>query len=387
MLSSNTQRPHQLKLMWNGHTKSDFEAIYQEAQDLERLGKIEDAEIKFREALTGFEKLLSATHDGTTVVAYRLASFYAQTNRMKDADTVLDWITEKHIERFGNTAQETIEHHLRVVDMFCNWSRNKDAEAFLCRIIDVLQIDIRGEKVTLLRSSSSDSAFDNNEDQTRINLHQRQSPSAPMPTSDSSEPVVIDHQLRLATGYIKTNDKAAKTLLLSLIEKCEKHPERLASQILQCRSALLGLYHTDDREKMNETLDQSKEAFWKLFDSEQEKTQSLFDAGKEIAKWHVKAGKYSMADDMFIQIQSDAVEAFSADERKLMLLFQSIGLFYQSEGRWDDAEPWFEQALVACYRAYEKESIYAKRLEAALENHHYEMYSARIASTTFEAVC
>jgi len=189
--------------------------------------------------------------------------------------------------------------------------------------------------------------------------------------------VVIDLQLGVATGYIKTNDKAAEPLLLVLIEKCEKHPEDLAVQALRCRSALLNLYYNGDREKMNKALEESKEAFWKIMNSEQDKTQALFDAAAEIAKWHVKAGRYQSADDIFIQIQSDAVETFGADNKRLLLLFRNIGLFYQNAGRWDDAEPWFEQALVACYEALGEESISTKRLEAALENQHYKIVIPR----------
>jgi hypothetical protein len=88
---------------------------------------IEDAETKFREALTGFESLYSATHETTAAVAYHLASFYASCGRMKDADIIFDWMTGKYIQRFGHKALETLEHLLNVVEMFCNWSRIKDS--------------------------------------------------------------------------------------------------------------------------------------------------------------------------------------------------------------------------------------------------------------------
>jgi hypothetical protein len=88
---------------------------------------IEDAEKKFREALTGFESLYSATHETTAAVAYHLASFYGAYGRMKDADVVFDWMTGKYIQRYGHKGLETLEHLLNVVEMFCNWSRIKDS--------------------------------------------------------------------------------------------------------------------------------------------------------------------------------------------------------------------------------------------------------------------
>jgi tetratricopeptide (TPR) repeat protein len=370
--SSNAQRPHQLKLIWNGFTRADFEAMFQEAQQLERLARIEDAEVKFREALSGFENLLSATHKVTTAVAYRLASFYAQNDRMKDADAVLDWVTGNHIERFGNRAVETVEHLLYVVEIFSNWSRNEDAMAFLSRIMDVLVEEVKNtqDKAKPVRNTNS-----GNVDRTRPMPHQPRSSDDPMRTIDGSEPVTIDLQLGVATGYINANHKAAEPLLLRLIEQCENHPKDLAVQILRCRSTLLRLYYNEDRDKMNEALDQSRKAFWEVLNSKQEKTQSLSEAAAEVAKWYVKAGRYQTADDMFIQIQSDAVDTFGADNRRTISLFRSIGFFYQNEGRWDDAQPWFEQALVACYKAEGKESICVKRLEAALEKQHYDMSS------------
>ena len=350
--------------------------MYHEAEELERLGRIEDAENKFREALSGFENLFSATHEDTTAVAYRLASLYAQNDRMKDADAVLDWITGNNIKRFGHINLETIEHLLHVVEMFYKWSRHEDTKAFLSRIIDVVNeepTDTLGEaaRAHSLNSTKASDKFDKG--QTRIISQQPQSSGDRMHTTDSSEPVIIDLELGVVNGFIKTNNKEAEPLLLRLIEKCERHPEDLAVQILRCRSALLYLYHNEDREKMNEALDQSKEALWKILNSEQERTQSLFNAGAEIANWHVKTGRYRTANDVFIQIQSDAMETFGADSLRIISLFNRIGLFYQKEGRWEDAEPWFEQALVACYRTLGENSISTKRLEAALEKQHYDM--------------
>ena len=125
--TSIAQASHQPNLLRNGRSEADIEAVYQEAQSLERRSMIEDAETKFREALTGFESLYSATHETTAAVAYHLASFYASCGRMKDADIIFDWMTGKYIQRFGHKALETLEHLLNVVEMFCNWSRIKDS--------------------------------------------------------------------------------------------------------------------------------------------------------------------------------------------------------------------------------------------------------------------
>lgn len=376
---SNTQHLHQLKLMWNGRTKTDLEATYREAQELERLAMIGDAEKKFREALDGFEYLLSATHNDTTAVAYRLASFYAQNDRMKDADAVLDWSTEKHAERFGKGGSKVVEHILRIVEMFHSWNREDDAKALLSRIVDVLgedDEDADNEAAHPCSSNSNTVSAMSDTSSTRTN------PRQPWTSGDTTgaldcgaQPVVINLQISIAEGYMKTNNKEAESFLLRLMEKCEAHPEDLSVQILRCKSALLALYHEDDQNKFHTVLDHSKVLFWRFLnsDSAQQKTQSLLCAGAEIAKWHVKAGQYETADDMFIKIGEEAEETFDVCKGKIISLFQSIGLFYQNEKRWDLAEPWFEQALSACYRNLVDESPATKRLEAALENRRYGM--------------
>jgi tetratricopeptide (TPR) repeat protein len=349
--------------------------MYREAQELERSADIDAAEIKFCEALSGFEHLLSATHEDTTAVAYHLASFYAQNDRMKDADAVLDWMTDNYIDRFSDTALQTIEHLLRILDLFSTWSRHEDAKAFLYRIIETMGGDNQqDEPAPSVRIPRSGHTFSKPDSGRMGKLQNQPQPSGTaMLTNDSCEPGVVNLQLGFANGYVKTNDKSAEPFLLNLIEKCESHPTQLASQILRCRSALLQLYHEHDEEKMTEAMGQSREAFWKIFKSEQDKTPSILDAGVEVAKWHVKTGQYGEADDMFIQIQSDAVDTFSTDMSDALVLFCRIGVLYQNEGRWENAEPWFEQALVVCYKVLGEGSSSAKRLEAALENQHYNM--------------
>jgi len=91
----------QMRLVWNGRTKADYQAQYEEGLGDERSGRPDEAEAKFRSALDGLDHLLSTTHPETVTVAYRLASFFAEHIRMQDADTVLDWLTQAHLEDFG----------------------------------------------------------------------------------------------------------------------------------------------------------------------------------------------------------------------------------------------------------------------------------------------
>jgi hypothetical protein len=61
---------------------------------LDAEGRHQEAEYRFRNALSGFRHLLSLTHEYTVKTAYQLAAFYANHNRMSDADEVLKWVSE-----------------------------------------------------------------------------------------------------------------------------------------------------------------------------------------------------------------------------------------------------------------------------------------------------
>ena len=85
-----TPRLQLAQVIWDGHTMTDLEKMIKEADDLAHLGGTDDAEKKFRDALAGPKALLSPTHERTNALAYRLAEFYAQNERMNDADIVLN---------------------------------------------------------------------------------------------------------------------------------------------------------------------------------------------------------------------------------------------------------------------------------------------------------
>ena len=80
---------------------AEIEAIRREAYRLESEGQSLSAEKKYREALAGFKNVLSPTHKDTVAIAYQLASFYANHGCMVNADLVLNWIGEKHVERWA----------------------------------------------------------------------------------------------------------------------------------------------------------------------------------------------------------------------------------------------------------------------------------------------
>lgn len=363
-----------LRLVWNGHTKAEFEAMHKRAHELDRSGNVEDAEAEFREALEGFEHVLSPTHDETNTVAYHLADFLAAQGRMTEADAVLNWMGEKHFEDWGMNHKKTVAHLLRVSGMYHSWSRSEDAISLLSRAM------ARFEKG--IKSTPEDETGEDSDTSTVVEPSHGLSTRKPPPRCSSTtsqmnddnpdDPQYVDYQIGLAMAQVKAHDETANHLLQNLIEKCEEHPQELAVQILDARATLVEHYQgLGESNKTEESLQEAASSFWKVLKSDFKKTPSILEAARQLAELHVKAGQLDTGENMFLKIESEAVESFGEDDDSTIDVLTTIGVFYQEQGRWDDAEPRFEQALSASMTAYGLESEATVRLETALENKGY----------------
>jgi tetratricopeptide (TPR) repeat protein len=362
-------------LIWNGQTKAEFEAMHRQAHELDRAGNIEDAEAKFREALEGFEHLLSPTHEETNVVAYHLAEFLANQSRMTEADTVLNWMGEKHFERWGMSHKKTSSHLLRVSDMYHSWSRTGDAISLLSRAMDRLERELKSTRRDDEDPDAS-TVFESGRNIPNRTLQPRTSGTIIEPNNDDpDDPRYVEYQLGLAMAQVKAHNEAANLLLESLLDKCEEHPKELAVQILDVRATLVEHYQRlGQSEKIEKALKQAASSFWKVLKSDFKKTPSILEAAGKLAELHVKAGDLDAGETMFLEVELEAVESFGADDDSTIDVLTVIGVFYQEQDRWDDAEPRFEQALSASMTAYGLESEVTVRLETALEKKRYVLH-------------
>lgn len=356
-----------LQLTWNGHSLPDIEATKIDAHRLDCEGDVESAERRYREALAGFEHLLSPTHGDTSAVAYQLAGFYAGNERMDDADKVLNWMSEKHMERWGMAHENTLTHFLRVAELFDQWNRTDDATTFLYRLLDALD---KGEY--------------NKPRPPRVNRN-RKEPSGAAPTqpktvdvtrafAETDDPVRVDYQLGLVEAQAIRNDELVEPLLARLVEQSEKYPDKLSEQILQARIALVKLFkRREDEEGVRIALEKAEAALKTVLASALTKTERLLKAGIGVATLHVGRTGPNIAEEMFQILGDKAEEWFGTDDKSTIRLLICIGKVYQEENMWSNAEPWFERALSASMTANGLESIMTQRLEKALESQRYTM--------------
>lgn len=374
--SSLPANQYTMRLTWNGCTTTEAMTRFREAQERDQQGDAEGAERQFRDALAAFEHLLSPTHEDTKTAAYSLAAFYARRGRMQEANNILDWMSEKHIERWGLRSKPTTDHVLRVVELLNSWLRPQDALAFLEKAKDYLwQPDPRacGQGVQHL------SSIPNNGNVT----HGISSPASsafrtvPFPENSSSGIAVnpsfmVDDQLRSAGAHVRANDESIEPLLLSLIAQCGQNPGKLAAQDLRGRAALIELYRKSGRtDAAVEELSKAQASFLATWKLDGKITKELIDASLEVAIQSLKSAQYNDADDMFHMMQDRVVETFGPDHSRTIWILIRIGLMYQNENRWNDAKPRFEQALAASMTANGLDDALTRSLEAALENEHY----------------
>jgi tetratricopeptide (TPR) repeat protein len=354
-----------LNVTWNGQSLAAVKDIIQDAQSHERKGEPEDAERRYREALAALENLLSPTHEDTNMVGYQLASFYATHDRMDEADSVLNWMTEKHVERWGFFHSKTHSHFHRILDMLNDWSRGDTATAFAYRVLDRwdqnandLPITNRNQKdatIAIGRTSDDDDLDDDLDDAL----------------AETDDPARADYQVKIANTRAERNDGSAERLFLQLAEQCQKYPTKLEMHILRIKSSLVQLYQQrEDESKTSLALGEVRDAIHAILASSSEKTGDMMKACIDAIALCFKDEDQQSAKYLYQDVSDKAEEVFGSDDDVAISLLIHIGKVYQNENKWSKAQPWFERALSASM----SQNIYStmtKRLEKALENQRY----------------
>ncbi|KAK0106080.1 hypothetical protein ONS95_004585 [Cadophora gregata] len=364
-LCPSTPQLNSFRITSNGHTRAELVSMQREAQELDQQGRSEEAENKLLEALSGLEQVLSPTHEDTNAVAYQLATFYTYHNRINDADKVLGWMSENHVRRWGLKDEKTTAHVLHVVDLLNSWFRPEDALTFLYRATEVWENpDGRQEKGG---SASGNSRNRSGNPQSRLSDVFRMA---------DDNPSALDSRLGSAKAHVNAKDESIEPILLSLISQCEKSPGTLAVKNIRARCELIQLYQNLQREEDRiASLTRAREFLADIWKSDSEKSKELMEASVDVAKLLVQAGKAADAKDVLRSVEQEAVDSFGPDDDRTIWLLMRIGVMYQNEHDWDEAEPRFEQALAASMTQHGLEDGLTKTLESALEKRHYSYLS------------
>ncbi|KUJ11268.1 uncharacterized protein LY89DRAFT_786884 [Mollisia scopiformis] len=319
-----------LRSTWKGYTLLDAENMVTEAEAFDDLGKFEEAEHKFLEALAGFESLISPSNERTVSLAYRVAEFYAKNVRMHEADEIL----ERAVEYLQDPPVK--DHQVR------EGGQNTRPTV--------------SQKRTFISLSLTDS------------------------TSESDigdKPQSLGFQLMLNKVRVRAREEEAEPILLDLIKQCEKYQGGFSLEIVKARSALLDLYtELDNLEQFRLALKDSRSCVLAILKKKSKVPAdvSLLQEMIELVEHFIRAGRYNDSESMFKVIEREITTTFEIDEPSSAIdCFVAIGMAYQRHNKWRYAQPRFEHALAVAIGTQGPESTMARKLEAALDNQLFSM--------------
>ena len=358
---------NRLQTTWNNLTRADIEKLFEQAQALDREGSPIEAETVFRNALAGYQNLLGPTHDGTSHVGYSLAAFYAKHNRIKDAHSVVNWMCDKFVKRWGICAEQTAKHVFRIAEMLRNWSLEDDAMVLIQQLIDAHQqrsdhknfeSTVVPEQVTDLGTTSS-----------------APNVASPLLLIETDDPILIDYQLGIIRTRLKNNEEAAEVQLVQLIDQCQRYPMKLSVQYLKAQGLLICHYKdSNSLEKASTAFDGAEQALYTLLHKSERCSAGELEASIHLTRFFVENEQYKKAKELFFRIEKRLVKDLGEDDDTTVDLLIEIAKIYQEQNRWNDARLRLEQALAASMAAKGLRAGLTKHLERALENRHLELY-------------
>ena len=369
------------RMIWDGLTCLDILNIHELGHSLDEVGEWDEAEERFREALAGCQVLLSPAHEHTRIFTYHLADFYAQHDRMADADKLLDWMTDRILIRFDATENLVVAHLLRTAELLRRWRRLDEAKAFgtvLAQLVSSTHVQRGGsatEASTIIPHLSMPRS-------SVIGIKGLGDLSMPLSTegmtdeSRADDRKLMDSQLSLALAYVEANDATVEEFLEHIIHQCEYRPEDLMAQTLKAWTALAQLYHNLRRlEEMDKALLRIREKLIKISKDDYKRTKSLPLVAIESAKLYIELGRNNAAAEIFSRIECGIVDAVGPDlefpQKLASDLLIKIGVWFQDQNRWKDARPRFERALCLALAAHDFKCELVKRLETTLEDRRY----------------
>lgn len=372
------------RMIWSGLTCLDILTIHERGHSLDEDGEWDEAEENFREALAGCQVLLSPAHEHTRIFTYHLADFYAQHDRMADADKLLDWMTDRILNRFEATETLVVAHLLKIAELLRKWRRLDEAKAFgivLAQLVSSTHVQWGGsatEASTMIPRVNMPPSLVIGAASTQGlgNLVMPLSTEGMTDESRAHDRKLMDSKLSLAMAYVEANDARVEEFLEHVIRQCEDRPKNLMAHILKAWTTMAQLYQNLRRlEKMDRALLRIREILMNISKDDYGRMKSLPLVAIESAKLYIELGRNNAAAEIFSRIECGIVDAVGPDlvipQKLASDLLIKIGVWFQDQNRWKDARPRFERALCLALAAHDFKCELIKRLETTLEDRRY----------------
>lgn len=364
-----------LPLRWNGLSRGDLLAMWDSGEAFSQRNDWKNAEKLFLQATQGYRHILGSTHEDTIKAAYVLANVYAESDRMADADKIIEDVTHELISKLGHGHKRTQQHVLHAVELLNGWHREEDAIGLLAHSKELLQTSRKSRRSTVRRLT--------NEPKPKLS-----GGSSPMTISDVTELMSedastanLDFGLGFSRSHVVAKDAAVEGLLLQILRQCQLNPSGLAIQRLKAQSELLSLY-----EKLD-IIDQRPDAFnhseilfqeiWNTqpWDQDEIRSFEVLEAGLQLAATMFKCAYEAEARTMFNAAEVKSIDRFGYDDERTIWTLISTGLVYQTYASWDAAEPCFESAFARALSKWSHDDGIVKSLQRGLDKKHFSYLS------------
>ncbi|KAH7157981.1 hypothetical protein B0J13DRAFT_603652 [Dactylonectria estremocensis] len=316
------------------------------ALDLFARGKNAEAAYDLRTALCGLRHVFGATYPLPAQTGYDLAEIYESDDDPDKADSVLNWMSETHVEEMGLWHPDTLQHYLRIIGFLQASSRYEQAKLLGFRIYHAVR-DSWGPRRAILIPSNAESDASSPE---ALDLEVMDRIFA-----ESSEGMIVSQQLKIANLWATAAIPGMENLLQRLVNQCERHPASLAREALEARCCLIKKYiATGASDLADSECKIARDNLAKIIlDNTETIPDDVLTTSIELASLHLQHNNANRCARV-VTWTADILEGlvsnfnrpqFEKNTRTAITYFTTVGLRYQEQSSWEDAAPWFERAL------------------------------------------
>lgn len=375
LTDAHTPFPSYLPLVWRGNRLDDFTAMFREASECVEAGDLYTAERKYREALAGYERLLSPTHDETLELGYQVADFYARQSRMLQADEVLDWMNKKVVAQWGISHPKANAHFLRISNIYRSWSREGDARILISRLSEVLT----KASSKMLTSSTESQALPSI--QHLLAEGRAASNNNSQSESEDLKQLLKFAREQLAQDFPESSRAAIENVISGVIKRCENDLSSWSLEILNAACLLIELaQHAERIEEFDSLQVKAATAGAHAVQFRRNNAEEVLKAAIELLQLfeECKEASPALTRQIAEMITTRAEQDFGEDKEGTIAVLILIGSVYQAKRDWKKARPWFEHAMSISIARFCPLNECAKALDDALAEgmfKDYEYYS------------
>ncbi|KAF4459837.1 rhomboid family [Fusarium albosuccineum] len=351
----------------------DTKPLLKEASLAASAKRTESVSTDFRDAVSGFSYLLSPTHDETLRAAYMYASFYANCAEMEKADAVLNWMSKKHVEKWGSEHEKTYLHYARMIELFRSWGRQERAELLVYRILDGVRDD---DDNPFSDFSRTPSGSQQQRSITDIDLEQS------FPETD--DPELLSDQLDKIDLAIRTSIKGLDNVLETIIGYCEDKPNGSSMSLQACRAkcALAKLHSAAGRvEKTNQVLSSARRSLAPLLVvGEEPISRSTIEMARRLSLLFFDAKDESscnaVLDQVIAALESRRYTSHwerGLDDVFLLDFILTTAFQFHEIASWDECRHWVERGLGLAMMLHGRKSPEARRFQKILNKNDFDM--------------